>query len=332
MTNSSLFKIVSDIGSCCSKGSAPSKEALCEDEPNAKMNPAGKFPPWLHRPLPKGNQRFMTNDEIKSRRLHTVCEEARCPNLVECYSKKTATFLILGRECTRACGFCEIAYAKKPSKPDPEEPARISESVSSLGLRHVVLTMVARDDLDDGGAHHLVECINKIRSDLPHVTVEVLTSDFNGKSHAWDLVLESIPDIFNHNVETVERLSPRVRHTATYKRSLDLLAYAKMKNSKQYVKSGLMVGLGETKDEITLTLRDLRDAGCDIITIGQYLQPSRKKLLVQDYIPPQMFEEYKLIGEALGIRHMYCGPFVRSSYNAGLFIDRKGLKVQIESD
>lgn len=283
-----------------------------------------RFPEWLHRPLPDGKELFQTEDNIRNARLFTVCEEARCPNLVECYSKKTATFLILGRECTRACGFCDIAHAKAPQMPDPEEPSRIAEASRALGLRHVVITMVARDDLNDGGALHLVACIEAVRS--LGSTVEVLTSDFNGVTTSWDTVINASPDIFNHNVETVERLSPKVRHTATYARSLDLLRYAKKKN--QRVKSGIMVGLGETSDEVFATLKDLASVGCDIVTIGQYLKPSRRKFIVQEFIHPDQFAEYEAMGKELGIKHMFCGPFVRSSYNAGIFIEKTGQLIE----
>ncbi len=288
--------------------------------PLVVLGSSKRFPSWLHRPLPDGKELFQTEDNIRKARLHTVCEEARCPNLVECYSKKTATFLVLGRECTRACGFCDIAHAKKPVMPDLDEPERVALAALELGLRHVVITMVARDDLNDGGAAHLVACIEAVRKS--NATVEVLTSDFMGVHSSWDTVFRASPDIFNHNVETVERLTPKVRHTATYARSLELLAYAK--KNQMRVKSGLMVGLGEARDEVVSTLKDLASHGCDIVTIGQYLKPSRKKFLVQEFIHPDQFKEYEAIGKELGIKHMFCGPFVRSSYNAGIFIEKTG--------
>lgn len=281
----------------------------------------GKFPAWLHRKLPKGGTLFDTQSQIKQKRLHTVCEEAKCPNITECYSKKTATFLILGKECTRACGFCEIGFSKQPQAPDPKEPEMVAESIKELGLKHSVITMVARDDLADGGAAHLVQVIKQIRKTCPQVTIEVLTSDFEGNREALHLILQEKPEIFNHNIETVPRLSPRVRHKATFERSLASLAYAKKQNSKQIIKSGIMVGLGETKDEVHAVLHELKAIGCDIVTIGQYLQASKRKLQVADFIHPDVFKEYEMMGLALGIPYMYTGPFVRSSYNANLVID-----------
>jgi len=280
----------------------------------------GKFPSWLHRKLPKGGTLFQTNEVIKKKRLHTVCEEAKCPNLLECYSKKTATFLIMGRECTRACSFCDIDFSRAPKALDNDEPRHIAESVQELGLKHVVITMVARDDLSDGGAHHLVKVMEAVRSHSPDVTIEVLTSDFDGNKVALRTIIEAYPEIFNHNIETVPRLTAKVRFKATYERSLDMLTTAKEMRSEQLVKSGLMVGLGETKDEIVATLGDLAAIGVDIVTMGQYLQASRKKLPVKEYIHPDLFKEYEEIGKSFGIPYMYTGPFVRSSYNANVII------------
>lgn len=281
----------------------------------------GRFPSWLHRKLPKGGDLFDTKSSIKHNRLHTVCEEAKCPNITECYSKKTATFLIMGKECTRACGFCDIAFSKTPKTLDPDEPDHVACAVQELGLKHVVITMVARDDLTDGGAAHLVQVMQAVRKKNPKSTIETLTSDFEGKTEAVDLVLESAPEIFNHNVETVPRLAPRVRHKATFERSLAMLSHVKKKNPAQLIKSGIMVGLGETTDEVKDVLKKLSDIGCDIVTIGQYLQASRKKLQVDAFIHPDTFKEYEEMGCALGIRYMYAGPFVRSSYNANVVIN-----------
>lgn len=277
-----------------------------------------RLPDWLHRKLPKGGELFHTTQTIKKHKLHTVCEEAKCPNLLECYSKKTATFLIMGKECTRACGFCDIDFSKTPKALDTDEPDHVAESVEALGLKHVVITMVARDDLEDGGALHFTSVMQAVRKKCVGTTIEVLTSDFDGNKNALDIILEAHPEIFNHNIETVERLTPKVRYKATYSRSLDTLAYVKGKNPAQLVKSGIMLGLGETKDEVITALKDLKKAGCDIITMGQYLQASRKKLSVKEYIHPDLFKEYEEIGLSLGIRYMYTGPFVRSSYNAGV--------------
>jgi lipoic acid synthetase len=278
----------------------------------------GRFPSWLHRKLPKGSGLPTTGEIINGNRLHTVCEEAKCPNLLECWSKKTATFLTMGKECTRNCGFCNIDFSKTPKELETDEPQRVADSVQQLGLKHVVLTMVARDDLPDGGAKHLAAIIAAIRNQTPGTTIEVLTSDFSGNTAAWDIIIAAQPEIFNYNIETVRELTPRVRHKATYERTLQLLSYVK-KNRKTVqllVKSGLMVGLGETEDEVKQTLQDLYNNGCDIVTIGQYLQANHKKLLVKSFVTPEQFKRYEEYGYALGFKHMYCGPFVRSSYNA----------------
>lgn len=290
-----------------------------EERDDSKAVGPGRFPSWLHRKLPKGGGLWQTSRAIGGQRLHTVCEEARCPNLTECWSKKTATFLALGKECTRACGFCDIDFNKAPAAPDPDEPLKIAESVKELGLNHVVITMVARDDMEDGGAAHIAAILRTVREKRPSATLEVLTSDFAGNLPALDLVLAEKPEVFNYNLETVERLTPRVRHTATYHRTLTVLKHASTQRSEGYVKSGLMLGLGETEDEVMQAIRDLKDAGCDIITLGQYLQPNRKKLLVKSFVTPEQFKAYEEYGHSIGIKHMYCGPFVRSSYNADLF-------------
>lgn len=280
----------------------------------------GRFPSWLHRPLPKGKGLQQTGQILSQHRLHTVCEEAKCPNLPECWSHKTATFLIMGKECTRNCGFCDINFAKTPKALEDDEPARIAESVKELGLRHVVITMVARDDLPDGGSAHLAKVMHEVRRVNPEATVEVLTSDFAGDTHAWQTILEAKPEIFNHNIETVRELSPRVRHRATYDRTLELLRFAstQKKEAAMKIKSGLMVGLGEKEEQVLQTLRDLKEAGCDIVTIGQYLQPNRQKLLVKSFVHPDQFKKYETYGYKIGFSYMYCGPFVRSSYNAHL--------------
>lgn len=282
----------------------------------------GRFPSWLHRPLPQGNLLKKTHEILKKGTLPTVCEEAKCPNLLECFSKKTATFLAMGKDCTRNCGFCDIDHLKNPPPLDPNEPEKIAQASYELGLKHVVITMVARDDLEDGGAEQLYQIIQAIYKKLPEATVEVLTSDFEGNLKAIDRVLEAKPKIFNHNIETVEAYTPRVRHKATYKRTLKVLKYVKEKSPDTLVKSGIMVGLGENDEQVKQTLDDLNQIGCDIVTIGQYLQPNRKKLRVKAFITPDQFKLYTDYGHQIGIRHMYCGPFVRSSYNAGL-VQRK---------
>lgn len=281
----------------------------------------GRFPPWLHRKLPKGGGLWQTGQVLNQNRLHTVCEEAKCPNLLECWSKKTATFLVMGKECTRSCGFCDIAHSKTPKPLEEDEPMRVAQSVKELGLKHVVITMVARDDIEDGGAAQLARIVAEVRRQNESATIELLTSDFLGDRKALEIVLASKPEIFNHNIETVRQLTPRVRHTATYERTLGVLKQAKeLAGASMQIKSGLMVGLGETQEEVKETLHDLQKAGCDIITIGQYLQPNRHKLRVKAFITPDQFKEYEEYGYAIGVKHMYCGPFVRSSYNASAFI------------
>ena len=239
-----------------------------------------RFPSWLHNKLPKGNSLWETNGVIKKNCLNTVCEEAKCPNRLECFSKKTATFLAMGKECTRCCGFCNIAFTNSPLPLDPEEPDKIAMSVKQLCLKHVVITMVTRDDLPDGGALHLANIIKTIRGKTD-TTIEVLTSDFNGNKSAYDIIIQAAPQIFNHNVETVEELSNKIRNKATYDRSLSLLKYIRDNSNNIWIKSGIMVGLGETKDQVQNTIVDLYHAGCDIITIGQYLQPNKNKLRVK---------------------------------------------------
>lgn len=285
---------------------------------------SGRFPSWLHRKLPKGSELWKTGSILEENRLHTVCEEAKCPNLLECWSKKTATFLAMGKECTRNCGFCDIDFKKSPKALEADEPQRIADSVKKLGLRHVVITMVARDDLYDGGASHIAEIIHEIRRQVEGSTIEVLTSDFSGNLQALDTVLQAQPEIFNHNIETVRDLTPRVRHTATYDRTLMILKHAKTHriHPEMLVKSGIMVGLGETKNQVEETLQDLANVGCDIVTIGQYLQPNKRKLLVKAFIHPDEFKYYEEFGHSIGIKHMYCGPFVRSSYNAEAVIQK----------
>lgn len=294
-----------------------------EEDQEERPVKLGRFPSWLHRRLPKGSELQQTGKILAEHRLHTVCEEAKCPNLLECWSQKTATFLIMGKECTRNCGFCDIDFAKVPKSLEEDEPNRVAESVRILGLRHVVITMVARDDLLDGGSQHLVRVMEEVRRINPKATIEVLTSDFAGNRQAWQMILDSAPNVFNHNIETVRELTPRVRHKATYDRTLELLHYASChRSSGMKVKSGLMVGLGETEEQVYQTLKDLKEAGCDVVTIGQYLQSNRQKLLVKAFIHPDQFKKYEVFGYQLGLSHLYCGPFVRSSYNAHLVIEQ----------
>ena len=289
-----------------------------EIAPEDRAVALGRFPSWLHRKMPKGGNLKKTGDVLEGNRLHTVCEEAKCPNLLECWTKKTATFLLMGKECTRSCGFCDIDFNTQPQALDPEEAHRVADSVKKLALTHVVMTMVARDDVSDGGAQHLADVINEVRKQSPSTTIEILTSDFEGNTSAYDTVLQARPEIFNYNIETVRELTPRIRHKATYDRTLELLSYVKdnSQGTGMHTKSGIMVGLGETSDQVKQTIRDLKEAGCGIITIGQYLQANRHKLRVKEFVTPEQFKEYEEFGYSIGMQHMYCGPFVRSSYNA----------------
>ena len=252
---------------------------------------------------------------MRSRGLHTVCEEARCPNRSECFSLGTATFLLLGDVCTRACGFCDIANGV-PTFDDPEEPGKVADAVRSMKLRHVVLTSVDRDDLPDGGAAHFVRTIEAIRAIDPAIGIEVLTPDFRGRRESIEAVVAARPDVFNHNVETVPRLYARVRRGARLDRSLALLDTVKTLAPGMTTKSGFMLGLGETRDECVELLGRMRDARIDVVTIGQYLRPSRENLPVVEYVHPSVFDGLRAEGEAMGFRHVFAGPFVRSSYRA----------------
>ncbi len=288
-----------------------------------KEEKKGRLPDFLRRSLPKGGHFFKTDQILQKYRLNTVCDEAKCPNKSECYHKKTATFLALGKECTRACGFCDIDFNKAPKSPEEDEPERIALSAKELGLKHVVVTMVARDDLPDKGAFHIVKIIESIRKHTK-ASVEVLTSDFSGDLQALHKVLQAKPEIFNHNIETVRRLSPKIRHKAEYERSLSVLEEAKKSNLVNMVKSGIMVGLGEKEEEVFATLEDLKNIGCDVVTIGHYLQASKNKLRVKEYVPEEVFAKYREYGESRGL-YVYAGPFVRSSYNA-FFVKKESEK------
>ncbi|EPP36149.1 lipoyl synthase [Chlamydia psittaci 10_743_SC13] len=275
-----------------------------------------RLPHWFRQSLPQGFTFSDTEKTIKHAGISTVCEEALCPNRIRCWSRKTATYLTLGNACTRRCGFCNINFTTKPQPPDPEEPQKIVQSAKILQLKHIVLTMVARDDLEDGGASALVRIINAIHQELPETTVEVLASDFQGNVDALHTLLDSRLTIYNHNVETVERLTPLVRHKATYRRSLFVLQKAAEHVSPNLkIKSGIMVGLGEQESEVKQTLKDLANHGVHIVTIGQYLRASRRHIPVKEYVSPETFQYYRTIGESLGL-FVYSGPFVRSSFNA----------------
>jgi lipoic acid synthetase len=276
-----------------------------------------RLPAWLRKPETAFVALHEIKRELRRLELHTVCESARCPNIHECFRRGTATFMILGDRCTRGCGFCAVPKARHPAPPDPNEPAHVAQMARAMNLRHVVVTSVNRDDLPDGGAGHFAETIRAIRAALPAATIEVLTPDFLGDLEAVTTVLEARPDVFNHNVETVPRLYPRVRPQARYERSLAVLEFA-ARNAGTLVKSGLMVGLGERCEEVEEVLRDLRRCGVSIVTIGQYLQPTRRNLPVAEYVPPERFEAYRETGLRLGFRAVFSGPFVRSSYMAEL--------------
>jgi lipoic acid synthetase len=273
-----------------------------------------RLPPWARKGSPLAPGARSLRLLLREKTLHTVCEEARCPNLGECFSRGTATFMLLGDRCTRRCDYCSVATAK-PLPPDPEEPARVAQAAHRLGLRYVVLTAVARDDLRDGGATHFAATVLAVRRAVA-AKVEVLTPDFKGEEAALQTVLASGPDVFNHNIETVPRLFPRVRPQGGYERSLRVLEAAKRRSPGQVTKSGLMVGLGETDSEVANVLRDLRDTGVDIVTIGQYLRPSRHHAPVARYVTPDGFLGFEREARAVGFPTVYSGVFVRSSFNA----------------
>lgn len=284
----------------------------------SKIDPSlhqAKKPEWIKVRLPSSPIFFSTKALISDLRLHTVCESAQCPNRWECWSQGTATFMIAGERCTRACGFCAVSTAK-PFVLDSDEPARVAEAIRRMKLKHVVITAVARDDLADGGANHFAETIRATRAVDPEIVIEVLTPDFNGKEHALRLVLEARPDIFNHNLETVERLTPVVRSRAKYRLSLDVLRRAKALDPGAVTKSGLMLGLGETETELFQAMDDLRESDVQVLTLGQYLRPTPDHLPVVEYIRPEAFEFYKEIAEQKGFEYVASGPLVRSSYHA----------------
>ena len=278
-----------------------------------------RLPEWFRLQLPTASAYFATRNLIDDLNLHTVCESARCPNHWECWSQGTATFMIAGDRCTRACGFCAV-NTRKPMELETDEPDRVAEAARRMKLRHIVITAVARDDLADGGATHFQRVIDRVREVNPGMVIEVLTPDFQNDDTAIDTVLAARPEIFNHNLETVRRLTPGVRSVATYDRSLAVLRKVKERAPKIYTKSGLMLGLGETNDELHEALADLRAAGCDLLTLGQYLQPTKKHLPVVEFIHPDQFAEHQTTAEAMGFTHVASGPLVRSSYHAGDFI------------
>lgn len=274
-------------------------------------------PLWLLKPTVKFANTRMVRQRTQSDSLNTVCSSARCPNIGECYQNGVATFMILGDRCSRACGFCAIDHARLDGYIDSQEPARVAKAASSLGLKHIVITSVTRDDLPDGGAEIFAMTIAKLREFLPDSSVEVLTPDFNGRLTSIDTVTDAAPDVYNHNIETVPQLYETVRPSADYTRSLNLLRRVKDTAPSIVTKSGIMLGFGEKKEQVLETMKDLREVDCDILTIGQYLQPSKKNLPVIEYLRPEVFDELEKIGAELGFAHVFSAPFVRSSYHAG---------------
>ena len=296
--------------------SAPATHAAAA--PAATMR--RRLPAWLKRRLPKGNGNSFTHELLRELRLETVCENARCPNRPECYARRTATFMILGNVCTRPCGFCAVPRGR-PEDLAADEPERVAEAAVRLGLRHVVITSVTRDDLPDGGADHFYRCVLAVRR-RTGAAVEVLTPDFLGDRLAIDRVLEARPEVYNHNMETVPRFYRKVRGRADYRRSLAVLEHVKRQSPQTVTKSGLMLGLGETTEELLDVLADLRSAGCDTLTLGQYLAPTLKHVPVARYVPPGEFDFLAGLARSLGFVHVASGPFVRSSYHAEEMVGR----------
>lgn len=285
-------------------------------EPGVAVSATGRLPRWLKRPVPKGNVNHMTDRLMQELGLETVCDNAKCPNRMECYSQQTATFMILGDTCTRPCGFCAVRRGRPPAAPAADEPQRLAEAAARLGLKHVVITSVTRDDLPDGGADHFYRCVLAVR-ERTGATVEVLTPDFVESKEALARVVEAAPEVFNHNMETVPRLYRRVRGPKSdYRWTLEMLRTVKQLDSSIKTKSGLMLGLGETHDELFDALADLRAHGVDLLTLGQYLQPGEKYLPVVRYVPPEEFDALGDQARQLGFTKVASGPFVRSSYHA----------------
>ncbi|MDJ0976859.1 MAG: lipoyl synthase [Planctomycetota bacterium] len=290
-----------------------------------KDAPRARLAPWLKKRLPKQDTVQEVRALVDDLDLHTVCQSARCPNLNECWSRKAATFMIMGDICTRTCRFCTVPKGR-PLPLDEAEPDNVAKAAEKLGLRHVVVTSVDRDELPDQGAGHFAATIRAIRARLPESVIEVLTPDFRGVDDLIDVVSDAEPDIFNHNLETVPHLYKRVRPGAGYRRSLDLLARVKARHPDQFTKSGLMLGLGETPEQLLETMRDLRAVGVDILTLGQYLRPTLTQLPVERFIPPEEFQSYEAAGTEMGFLAVAAGPFVRSSYNAESVYQALGAK------
>ena len=277
--------------------------------------PQPRLPAWLRDSRTDYRALHELKVELRGRNLHTVCESARCPNIHDCFGRGAATFMILGNVCTRRCGFCAVPRGE-PESLDSAEPAQVADMAARMGLKYVVITSVNRDDLPGGGSRHFAATVREVRRRLPGAKIEVLTPDFCGDLDAAARVLDAGPDVFNHNMETVERLYRRVRPQARYRRSLDVLAFARRHSPGALTKSGLMAGLGETSSEVEQLLRDLRSSDTQIATIGQYLQPTRRRLPVEEFVRPEMFDRYREYGESIGFKAVFSGPLVRSSYMA----------------
>lgn len=279
-----------------------------------RPKPRRRLPPWLRRPMPQPEMLFTAN-LVEEFQLETVCESAKCPNRTECWAQRTATFMILGNVCTRPCGFCSVPKGKTEDV-EADEPQRVAEAAARLGLKHVVITSVTRDDLPDGGAEHFYDCVLAVR-ERTGAAVEVLTPDFRGNQKAISRVIEAQPDVFNHNTETVPRLYERVRRNADYAGTLALLKQVKQEAPTMKTKTGLMLGLGETVEELLDVFADIRDVDCDMLTLGQYLQPTLEHLPVERYVPPEEFDRIGELARNMGFGMVASGPFVRSSYHAG---------------
>ena len=291
------------------------------EELSATPRPGPRLPVWLRKGATQFESVHLLKRDLRKLNLHTVCESARCPNIHECFHRGAATFMILGNLCTRGCGFCSVpkfSPAKQESPLDPGEPANVASMAAQMKCRYVVITSVNRDDLADGGSHHFAATVLAVRKALPTARIEVLTPDFDGNLDSVARVLDALPDVFNHNMETIEPLYRRVRPQAGYRQSLDVLAFARRYRPKIFTKSGLMVGLGEKPHEVEKLLRDLRESDVHVATIGQYLQPTRRNLPVAEYVTPEQFDLYRDYGLSIGFKQVFSGPFVRSSYMADL--------------
>ncbi len=288
-------------------------QKIFKEQIESKNKKQTKRPEWLKVKLPAGENYSEVYELMRKAELHTVCEEARCPNISECWNHRTATFMILGDTCTRSCGFCNVKLGI-PNKVDWDEPRRVAESVKQLGLRHAVITSVNRDELYDGGASVFAETVRLIREKMPHCTVEILIPDFKGEEHAFEIIMKNPPDILNHNLETVKRLYHAVRPQAKYERSLEVLKWFKEQGLR--TKSGIMVGIGENNEEVLDLMHDLRKVNCDILTIGQYLQPTKDHLPVDRFVTPEEFKMFEEEGLKMGFMAVESGPLVRSSYHA----------------